>query len=174
METDRLEEVKKTMSGGGYNYGIGYSDYHVDYCVDCHGWKGSVPDYFWEKDPASSESFTCKGCGKVFEKVRKVTRRVAAGGMHLSWELESGQRDSTELEVKHCTATIGGHCVLVKEINGELVVSYYYHRLEVGPEPGDKEVRITGLNPKGRTGMNVQEIDLYDEARSAFLPEAVF
>ena len=63
------EEVKKTIWGGGY-YATGEKK-AANYCVDCHGWKGSVPDYVWIKDPTSAKTVKCDECGKVSGGVRQ-------------------------------------------------------------------------------------------------------
>jgi hypothetical protein len=71
------EEVKKTVWGGGY-YARGHET-GGNYCVDCHGWKGSVPDYFWIKDPTSTKTVKCDHCGKISDGVRQESAHEASG-----------------------------------------------------------------------------------------------
>lgn len=71
--------------------------------------------------------------------------------MNLSWE------NGEVSETKKCWFGIGPHSLSVEEVNGRFVISYYLHRLEVGPQPGDKRITITGIEEGQKDRVKITE-----------------
>ena len=81
--------------------------------------------------------------------------------MRLSWTTIQGSEDSTQMEAMVCTMALHGNVLTVRQIDGRFVISCYPHRLEMGPQPGDREITIRNIEDCQKAALSVEAVSLH-------------